>query len=184
MLPPPRLGAEPATFVLKGLEVEGDTAFAAEDFKRAAAITARRTGSPALSVSGGGRSVFFKHAGGHPHPASERFFSLQIGLTGQWAGSALLSAEQFVLGGSQYGRGSDPAEINPGESTCRRGLASAGLGVRSDLTDQLALTAELAKPGERDRQGHSGISGLGGPLLAAPSRGGSHHDPHASQDLP
>ncbi len=58
MLPPPRLGAEPATFVLKGLEVEGDTAFAAEDFKRAAAITARRTGSPALSVSGGGRSVF------------------------------------------------------------------------------------------------------------------------------
>ena len=142
MVPPPRLGEKRP----RGQKRRRSFSIAAEGFKRAAAITARRTGSPALSVSGE-HSDFFKST-----PEATRtqrlndFFNLLIGLTGQWAGSPLLSAEQFGLGGSHYGRGSDPAEINHGESTCRRGLASAGLGLRPDLTDQLALTAELAKP--------------------------------------
>ena len=63
----------------------------------------------------------------------------------------------FQARGSQYGSGSDPAEINHGESTCRRGLASAGLGLRSDLTDQLALTAELVKRGGKDIWGYLGL---------------------------
>lgn len=117
MAPPPRLwgeapdGAEAATFVLKGLEVDRATAFAAEDFKRAAAITARRTGWPALSVSGRYSDFFKSTLEATRTRRLNDIVSLLIGPTGQRTGSALLSAEQFGLGGSQYGRGSAPRSI-------------------------------------------------------------------------
>ncbi|WP_096700650.1 ShlB/FhaC/HecB family hemolysin secretion/activation protein [Magnetospirillum sp. 15-1] len=74
-------------------------------------LGARRTGSDGLSVAGG-RSDFFKvTAEATRTQRLDEDFSLLAGLTGQWAASTLLSAEQFSLGGGQYGRGYDPAEI-------------------------------------------------------------------------
>lgn len=149
-------------------------------------LGARSSGAPNLSVANG-RSDFVKATleATRTQRLYERF-SVTVGVSGQWAADPLLSAEQFALGGSQYGRGYDPAEItgdhgiagkvelrysgpelpfvkdweaygfwdggrvwlvDPSSDVSRtRDLASAGLGLRSNLNDWTAISAELAVP--------------------------------------
>lgn len=149
-------------------------------------LGARPTGAPGLSVANG-HSDFFKAT--VEMTRSQRLhdrFSVMVALSGQWAAAPLLSAEQMALGGGQYGRGYDPAEITgdhgiagkvelrytgpelpfvddwqvygfwdggrvwldspPAGAAGARDLASAGLGLRSNLTDRAALSVELAAP--------------------------------------
>lgn len=75
-------------------------------------LGARPSGSDFLSVAKG-RSDFFKVTAeaSRTQRLSEQFSALAA-LTGQWTAVPLLSSEQFSVGGSQYGRGYDPAEIS------------------------------------------------------------------------
>lgn len=150
-------------------------------------LGARKSGSPDLSRVGG-RSDFTKltldaqrlqHLGGG--------FSLLTALTGQYSFSTLLTAEEFSFGGSDFGRGYDPATLTgddglagklelaygaePGASLLqayqlygfydigtvwnrdpaagesgRSSAASAGIGVRANISSRFSANMELAMP--------------------------------------
>lgn len=76
-----------------------------------ATLGARPDGAPGLSRATG-HSDFFKAT--LDASRTQRLgdgISLLTAMTGQWAGSSLLSSEEFAFGGAQFGRGYDPAEL-------------------------------------------------------------------------
>lgn len=119
-------------------------------------------------------------------------FSFLLGVKGQWSADPLLSADEFGIGGRDYGRGYDPSEItgddgiaakvelrwqepvsipdahipyelygfydvgrvwNQSETSSalkRNSIASAGLGVRMDLTNSLDFEGYVAIPLTRE----------------------------------
>ncbi|HTH17453.1 MAG TPA: ShlB/FhaC/HecB family hemolysin secretion/activation protein [Magnetospirillum sp.] len=74
-------------------------------------LGARPTGSPLLSVANGHSDYVKTTVEATRNQRLAENFNLLVGISGQWAPLSLLAAEQFALGGSQYGRAYDPAEV-------------------------------------------------------------------------
>ncbi len=150
-------------------------------------LGAQKSGSPDLSRTDG-RSDFTKvTASAQRLQTLTGGFSLMGAVTAQYAMSTLLASEEFAFGGSQFGRGYDPAEITgdhgaaakleirfgsetnapllrsyqvygfydigavwnrdrDADEAYRNSMASAGVGVRANLTDSLSANVEFASP--------------------------------------
>lgn len=72
---------------------------------------ARPAGSPNLSRSKGHPDFFKLTADANRLQRIVPDVNLLMAATAQWAGTSLLSSEQFSFGGSAFGRGFDPAEV-------------------------------------------------------------------------